>query len=55
MGVKDQCIGSVVAVSDDTPESTQSDQILAVPSASGLAILKRMLMQLSDNRGFKEV
>ena len=50
-----RCVVSAVAVSDDTPELTQQSLLLDVPCEAGLAALKKMLVQLQGNRGFKEV
>lgn len=52
---EDQCVVSAVAVSDGTPELTERNLILDVPSEAGLAILTKMLLRLPGNRGFKEI
>jgi hypothetical protein len=54
-GAEDQCVVSAVAVSDDTPELTRHNLIFDVPSETGLAILKKMLVQLPGNHGFMEI
>ena len=54
-GVENQCVVTALGISDDSPELPQRNMILGVSSETGLAILKRMLIQLPGNRGFKEV
>ena len=54
-GTEDQCVISAITVSDGAPELPQRNLIFDVPPEAGLAALKKLIVQLPGNRGFKEV
>ncbi len=53
-GAENHCVVTALGVSDDAPELPQRNMIFRVPPEAGLAILKKMLVQLPGNRDFKE-
>jgi hypothetical protein len=53
-GTKDQCFISAIAVSNGAPELPHGGLIFDVPPEAGLAVLKKLIVQLPGNRGFKE-
>jgi hypothetical protein len=53
-GAENQCVVTALGVSDDAPELPQRNMIFSVQAEAGLAILKKMLVQLPGNRDFKE-
>ncbi len=54
-GAENQCVVTAHGVSDGAPELPRCNMIVGVPPKEGLAILKKMLVQLPGNCGFKEV
>jgi hypothetical protein len=53
-GAENQCVVTALSVSEDAPELPQRNMIFGVQPEAGLAILKKMLVQLPGNRDFKE-
>lgn len=54
-GTEHQCVISAIAVSNGAPELPQRNLIFDVPPEAGLAVLKKLIVQLPANHGFKEV